>query len=95
MVELPHEWRAGPRYPIVYCWSCGARKDSAWSPSRGVLKPSEGDIAICVECGMPAIYTGHQLEQRPPTKEEYAELAADPEVIRLQMRAAIMRAQDS
>jgi hypothetical protein len=74
------------RLPATVCVECGKLVDSATHLSDDV-RPSPGDIAICLYCGHAAIYT-RAMTLRHPTKKEKREHASNPEV------AAAKRAQE-
>lgn len=65
---------ARERIPSANCPACG-QKIAGQSPTKGHLNspPAPKDLAICVSCGNPAIYT-HSLRLRRLTKGEFQDL---------------------
>lgn len=61
------------------CPHCGAQHDQAASVGARA-RPKPGDVSICVKCAGVAIFTTDGAGARKATKEERAEIEADPRV---------------
>jgi len=65
--------------PPVMCPSCGKHLDAASSPDDDV-KPSVGDISVCIYCSHICVF-GDDMVLRNPTDEEMLQIAGDKQVI--------------
>lgn len=63
----------------MICQQCGALNDAVMNMT-GETGPEEGDVLICFCCGHLAVFTGHDLDVRPPTGIELPKLMAEPEI---------------
>lgn len=72
---------------ITRCWSCGYRHDratSAFGPAG--LEPEDGDISICIRCGVFAVYDGKAANGlRKPTESEGLDIVGDEDAQRAAM----------
>lgn len=74
------------------CTHCGHLHDAADNLDDPELRPSDGDVSICLECGAISLFVvadDGTLSLRKPTDEEHAELSNHPEVAIAQMAIMI------
>ena len=78
--------------PPTTCIECGTVNDSAaFASGPGVVRPREGNISMCFECGHLAIYN-EDLSLREPTIDEMLKLAKDPKLqLVMAMRAEVQK----
>ena len=69
------------------CWNCGHECDSIRSiDSNPDLKPSNGDLSICLKCGSPAIFDDTMPDGvRKPTPQEKREFLELVEAVMMDM----------
>ena len=84
---------ADVRFDPWMCGDCGYVMDAA-GPLDGDATPTEGDLAICMNCGTP--YTLDAGKWRTSTAAELAELSPEErrDLTELQMQRAAARLPD-
>jgi hypothetical protein len=72
----------GHEVPGTFCRQCGKYLDRSMCPYDESLVPGDGDLSICISCGLISVYTETGL-LRAPTPDELTEALADPDVQRV------------
>jgi hypothetical protein len=79
------------RLPLEPCIECGNLLDAASFPMSEKVKPRPGDISMCVACGHLTAFTA-DMHRRALNDQEMHDIAADPNILRLQAaRAKVMK----
>lgn len=76
------------------CLNCGVNNDDASSAEFDDAVPVEGNVSICFSCTAIAVFTGHGLEIRAATPEEFAEIMQDAGVRAMLARLQFMKWPD-
>lgn len=71
------------RTPVNMCGICGYVMNASSHVSDAVLKPTEGDVSVCLNCGAAYIFNA-DLTLREPTPQENDELAQNDTVVKAQ-----------
>jgi hypothetical protein len=81
----------GPKLPGLHCPACRAKIDDATAAFEGRQHPRPRDVTVCAYCSVVLIFDGDPLSVRVPTKAERVELAAIPEVAKVQRASVLAR----
>jgi hypothetical protein len=75
------------RFESWACSKCGYVMSAAWDTENGESLPSEGDLAICVNCAEPHILDRHRW--RALTDDELIDLSLDMKTMLSQAQIAV------
>jgi hypothetical protein len=72
------------------CWNCGETHDAASATDESGARPSNGDVTMCFDCGVLAIFdSAYEENIRKPTPAENFELKQHKELVELQRAWAL------